>query len=95
MSLGRKSFQQSELAQEILGYLAQHPDAQDSLEGILQWWLLEQQITHWEAQVRKVLDDLVAQKLLLERVGSDERIHYRINRRKAAQISALLQPDSK
>lgn len=92
VSLSRKSSQQSELPRQILGYLARHPDAQDSLEGILQWWLLEQQIMHWESQVRETLDELVAQELLIEHVGGDGRTHYRINRRKAAQIRALLQP---
>jgi len=86
----RSASQPSELAREILDYLVEHPDAQDSLEGILEWWLLEQQIKYWEARVREALGDLVAQKLLVERAGGDGRIHYRLNRRRAAQIRALL-----
>ncbi|HZS09161.1 MAG TPA: hypothetical protein VFD58_30280 [Blastocatellia bacterium] len=90
MRNSRSASQPSELAREILDYLVEHPDAQDSLEGILEWWLLEQQIKYWEARVREALGDLVAQKLLVERAGGDGRIHYRLNRRRAAQIRALL-----
>jgi len=31
---------------EILAYLADHPDAQDTLAGIFEWWLLERKITY-------------------------------------------------
>lgn len=90
MSQSRGSSQQPELAPQILGYLLNHPQAQDSFEGILHWWLLEQQITYWKEQVQTTLDALVAQKLLLRRTGRDGRIHYRVNRRRLSRIHALL-----
>jgi len=30
--------------QEILEYLRKHPEASDTLEGIAEWWLLNQRI---------------------------------------------------
>ena len=80
----------AEIAQEILAYLAEHPGAQDTLEGIVQWWLLEQEIQRRTAQVRAALAELVARELVLERQGKDGRTHYRINRRRSAQIRELL-----
>jgi hypothetical protein len=80
----------TEIAQEVLAYLAEHPRAQDTLEGIVQWWLLEQEIQRRMAQVRAALAELVARGLVLERQGKDGRTYYRVNRRRLAQIRELL-----
>jgi hypothetical protein len=87
---GWRFLQRSETAQEILAYLAAHPEAQDTLEGIVQWWLLEQKIRRQTARVKEALAELVTQKLILERPGSDLRKHYRLNRRKMKTIRAIL-----
>jgi hypothetical protein len=79
-----------QVARKILAYLAEYPDAQDTVEGIVEWWLLEQKIKHHAAQVKDALAELVAQGLILERTGKDARIHYRMNRRKSGEIRALL-----
>ncbi len=78
------------VAGEILAYLAEHPDAQDTVEGIVEWWLLEQKIKRQMTQVKDALTELVAQGLVLEDKGKDGRIHYRMNRRKSGEIRALL-----
>jgi hypothetical protein len=78
------------VAREILAYLAEHPDAQDTVEGIVEWWLLEQKIKHHTAQVQEALAELVTKGLVLKHEGRDTRIHYRMNRYKAEEIRALL-----
>jgi hypothetical protein len=85
----------AQITHEILAYLAENQNAQDTLEGIAEWWLLEQKIKHRTTEIKEVLDDLVAQNLILERKGRDARRRYQINRRKLAEISSLLkqQPD--
>ena len=80
----------SPTAYDILAYLAEHPDAEDTLEGIMQWWLLEQRIKHWTAEAQSALDELVEEGLVLVRRDSDGRAHYRLNRRKAKNIDTLL-----
>jgi hypothetical protein len=80
----------SETARDILAYLAAHPDAQDTLEGIVEWWLLEQRIRKQMAQVRESMAHLVAENLVLERRGKDSRTHYRINPRQMKKIRELL-----
>src|SRR5271166_5835979 len=47
------------LARHILRYLREHPGAQDTLEGIVVWWVSERAIKHWLPHVRKSLAALV------------------------------------
>jgi hypothetical protein len=64
--------------------------ASDTLEGIVQWWLLDRKLKHNVSVVKAVLDELAARKLVIETRKADEKIHYRINRRKEKEILALL-----
>ena len=80
----------SHIVHEILAYLAEHPYFSDTLEGIVEWWLLERRIEHGIATVKEALAELVAKGLVLENKTRDERTHYHINRRKHGEIQALL-----
>ncbi len=80
---------ESKIGNEILAYLVDHPNARDTLEGIVEWWLLERVVKFQEAQVKKALAQLVAKELILEEKGSDLQIHYRINQSKYKEIKAL------
>lgn len=90
MEANAEARQPSQIAYEILTYLIQHPAAQDTLEGIVEWWILEQEIQRQTAVVKEALTDLVTQGLVLERQGRDGCTHYRINRRRRGAIKALL-----
>jgi hypothetical protein len=65
----------------ILAYLVDNPDAGDTFEGIVEWWLLHQRI---KIQTRTVSEaaaaKLVDQGLIVAEEGSDSRVIYRINR---------------
>ena len=75
---------------DILTYLADHPEASDTIDGIAQWWLLEQRIRQEIPAIEKALTELVAKGFVLEQRGSNGRNHYRINRHKQKQIIAFL-----
>jgi hypothetical protein len=81
---------QSHIARAILEYLWKHPEAQDTLVGISQWWLREENVRSRTTTVEEALSDLAARELVLERKGKDSQIHYRINRRKLQQVRAFL-----
>jgi hypothetical protein len=85
-----KQSEKTKIAREILAYLAEHTDAQDTLEGIVEWWLLDQAIISWTKNVKEALEELVAERLVIERKARDGRIHYRVNRRKQREIRELL-----
>ena len=75
---------------EILAYMAENPDAQDTLEGIAEWWLLERRIVQRVGQVKDALDELVSDDLLIERRGEDARSRYSVNRRRLGDIASII-----
>lgn len=79
-----------ETAHKILAYLMDNPNAQDTLEGILDWWLLQQDLKRNIALVRKALDELIAKKFLLERKGNDKRKYFQVNHEKLTEIATLI-----
>jgi predicted transcriptional regulator len=89
MCLGEKR----QTSYEILAYLVENPGAQDTLEGVAHWWLLEQRIEDQTAKVQEALDELVSKGLVIENKGPDARFHYRINRDRMKRISAILSRD--
>ena len=90
MNLELPAMNTLQISNEILAYLAEYPQAQDTLEGIIEWWLLEQRIKYETALVKKALTELTADGMLLEAKGPDSRIHYRINRSRYQKIRMLL-----
>jgi hypothetical protein len=80
----------SHLAHQILAYLAEHPLAQDTLEGIMEWWLLDREIVHQTSAVTIALEELVAKGLILETRAKDSRAHYRLNPDKLGEVLEIL-----
>jgi hypothetical protein len=64
-------------SQAILGYLEAHPGAEDSLEGIAQWWIAEAQVELGKRTVRDALAQLVVEGKVSARRGSNGQILYR------------------
>jgi hypothetical protein len=79
-----------ETANKILAYLMANPDAKDTLEGILDWWLLQQDLKRNIALVRTALDELIDKKFLLERKGNDRQKYYQVNHEKLNEIATLI-----
>jgi hypothetical protein len=63
-------------APEILDYLARQPEAQDTIDGILHWWVLDSCIRSWTPKIRKTVAELVQRGFLVEKPSSDGRIFY-------------------
>jgi hypothetical protein len=82
--------QKTKIATEILAYLVDHPNAQDTLDGILQWWLLERHIKYQKEVVKEALSELIEKALLLEIKLADSRVYYRINETRLDQIRKIL-----
>ena len=78
------------IAHEILAYLSENPGAQDTVEGIAEWWLLERCIRQRLDEVQKALAQLVDVGFVTERMGADSRVRFQLNSDKLPEIQALL-----
>jgi hypothetical protein len=79
-----------DIEHKILSYLLEHPSAQDTLEGIIEWWLLEQEIKCQIENVKEAIGKLMSKELILQHMAGDSRLHYRANQNKFAEIQRLL-----
>lgn len=84
--------EQREACYHILAYLMDNPDAGDTFEGIVEWWLLHQRIKFETETVSEAVAKLVAEGLIAEEKGSDSRLIYRVRRdaHNAQDIQAML-----
>jgi hypothetical protein len=80
----------SQIAREILAYLANHPDAQDTLDGIMQWWLLDQGNRYKPTMVQEVVKDLVLEGTILERIIPGSPAVYQLNLAKRDRMKELM-----
>jgi hypothetical protein len=80
----------SEMAFEILAYLVHHPRAQDTFEGILEWWLLERYIERQRVALEEAIEELVTSGLVLVPQGRDRRWRYRLHPDRAAEAQAIV-----
>jgi hypothetical protein len=71
---------QVKVAYEILRYLTKNPDAQDTVEGIIGWWLLGRNIRCQKRMVTKVLEMMVDDGLVIARKKPDSRTVYKLYR---------------
>lgn len=74
----------------ILAYLAENPEAGDTFDGIVEWWLLRQRIKFETRNVSEAVAKLVSEGLIVEHEEADSRIIYRVNRTKEQDVKSLL-----
>lgn len=75
-----------ELCRDILSYLLDNPQGQDTLEGIAEWWLMEREIRREVRRVRRALVLLIDDGLLAEKTGADGTVRYRLNPERLDEI---------
>ena len=82
--------QQREVWYYILSYLSDNPDAGDTFEGIVEWWLLDQRIKFETRNVSEAVSRLVSDGLIVEHEEADSRTIYRVNTTRKKTIRAIL-----
>jgi len=81
----------SSLANEVLQYLINHERAQDTVEGIVAWWLPVQRMRYVISDVESVLRELVVNGFVIARKTPDGVIHYCMNPREEQAIRRRLE----
>jgi hypothetical protein len=74
----------------ILYHLVEHPDAKDSLQGILRWWLPRAPAEWREEEVQEALDVLVAREWVTRRQTASSQYIYGVNKDKLGEIEEYL-----
>jgi hypothetical protein len=69
-----------EIAELILRYLSKHPEAEDTAEGILRWWVMEEEIEEAASTVCEALASLVVAGHLFVVVRADGSVRYRLRK---------------
>ncbi len=77
------------LLREVLQCFARFPKRHDTLQGIAQWWLLENRIEWAVAEVQAALDELVIRGLVIAWRTGDGQTRYKVNLAAWEQIEAL------
>jgi len=90
--MGSKTINQTTklLEHDLLSYLLEHPKADDTVEGIVEWWLLRQEVQRRTAMVKEVLKELVRKEFVIETSKRDGRLHYRLNPSKRKEIQQAI-----
>jgi len=71
------------LRETLLRYVAEHPQAMDTAEGICAWWTKGER--GWDVEtVRRVLDRLTEEGLF-ERLGAGRYSHYRLTQERGSK----------
>jgi len=74
----------------VLGYLLDNIEAEDTLEGIVEWWLMRQRIKYETEKVKQALSELEKKEFIQRIEGRDRQSRYRINKQKLRAIRAYL-----
>ncbi len=77
-------------AREILSYLVEHPDAKDTTEGIMNWWLSKGDTERERDEVQKAIDFLVAKGWLVMREIADSKKIYGVEMGRLGEIETYL-----
>jgi hypothetical protein len=76
------------LADDVLDYLLRYPDAEDTVEGIAQWWLAEQRAAQTLAAVQRAVAELEAQGFLVKTPArpGPQPVRFRLNAARTHEV---------
>ena len=75
---------------EILYYLTENPDAMDTVQGILNWWMPKGYRRQGGKEIQVALDSLVYRGWLMPRPYNNGHPVYGVNKARLKQIKEFL-----
>ena len=76
--------------QQILHHLIGYPNAKDTIQGILRWWLPKDPVEWSDTEVQEALDELVRRGWLTQRQTATSQQFYGLNEEKLEEIKVFL-----
>ncbi len=67
------------IAGEIMAYLEKRPMASDSLDGISNWWLVQQAIVKNISKVEQALEKLISEGKISKTMNTSQNAIYSLN----------------
>lgn len=83
---GKKQWHEEDVADVILAYLTEHPQASETMKGIAEWWIVRQQVRVEINTLKKVLRRLTGSGLL-EKIGDGDDALYQLKVKEAQSRS--------
>jgi len=74
---GNNELDEARLIAAILHYLAEHPRAMDTFEGIAEWWVMREQVRTEVTHIERAILRLTAQGVIQEVLAGTE-VYYRL-----------------
>ena len=90
MNMMRDQKEQRDVGYYILAYLSDNPDAGDTFDGLVEWWLLDLKIMFETRNVSEAVARLISEGLIVEHEEPGSRIIYRVNQDKKKDIRRIL-----
>lgn len=78
------------IIRQILRHLIDHPEAKDTRQGIIRWWLPDTGSERRGEEVQQAIDWLVVQDWLVKRDTTSSQTLYGLNRTKLEVIEEFL-----
>jgi hypothetical protein len=83
--------ERNELVRFILQYLLKNPDAGDTIEGIMNWWVRSEMFQLKSEQIIEAVNLLCAKGMLVKRkYGGDEKVYF-FDKSKIQEARVLLE----
>jgi len=76
------------LTHHILEYLLDHPDAKDTVDGVMNWWVGQEGMSPQRQEVEAALQSLVTKGWVLERVPAKSL--FGLNKERLEEIQRFL-----
>jgi Fe2+ or Zn2+ uptake regulation protein len=81
---------EEELTVDILGYMLEHPNAMDGVEGIVAWWFSQERLRVGLTTVQQILERLAAQELIVAHHIPGGRVLYSLNKQRKDDVARFI-----
>ena len=87
--------ERDQLKSKIWEYVKSRPEVGDTLEGIIRWWLPQQELVIVAHKIETAVEALVKQNYLVAEPLPDGQTHYRVHPERKAELLRRGKPEKR